>query len=53
MFLHYIKLFNKKELSDIYKGIEKVNDLTTYSSDVAEKITQNELKVKIENSQLL
>tara|TARA_Y100001936_G_scaffold149484_1_gene145855 strand:+ start:18315 stop:19469 length:1155 start_codon:yes stop_codon:yes gene_type:complete len=47
------KLFNKKELSDIYKGIEKVNDLTSYSSDVAEKITQDELKMKIESSQLL
>ena len=47
------ELFNTKELSERYNGIEKVNELTTYSSDVAEKITKNELKEKITNSKLL
>lgn len=47
------KLFNTKELSELYSGIEEVKNLTTYSSDVAEKITKDELKEKIKNSGLL
>jgi len=47
------KLFNKKELSDIYQGIEKENEIIGYSSDVVKKITQSELKEKIQNSGLL
>jgi len=47
------KLFNTKELSELYSGIEEVKDLTTYSSDVADKITKDELKEKIKSSKLL
>ena len=47
------KLFNTKELSELYKGIEEVKNLTTYSSDITEKIKKDELKEKIMSSKLL
>ena len=37
----------------LYDGISKVENLTAYSSDVAEKITKEELKNKIQESNLL
>jgi len=49
---HY-KLFNVSDLSELYDGITKVENLTAYSSDVAEKITKEELKNKITESNLL
>ena len=49
---HY-KLFNTHDLSEIYSGISKVENLNVYSSDVAEKITKDELKEKIKSSNLL
>jgi len=36
-----------------YKGIEKVQDLNCYSSDAVEKISKDEIKTVIENSDLL
>ena len=55
---HY-KLFNKskrdydKNILENYDGIKKVEDINSYSSDIAEKITREELKEKIKNSGLL
>ena len=47
------KLFNDNELSELYNGITKVENLNSYSSDVAEKITKEELKNKIKESNLV
>ena len=47
------KLFSNRDLSELYDGISKVENLTAYSSDVAEKITKEELKNKIQESNLL
>lgn len=41
------KLFSNHDLSELYDGITKVENLNTYSSDVAEKISKKELKEKI------
>jgi UDP-N-acetylglucosamine 4,6-dehydratase/5-epimerase len=49
---HY-DLFNTHNLSETYDGINKVENLNAYSSDVAEKITLEELKEKIKISNLL
>jgi UDP-N-acetylglucosamine 4,6-dehydratase/UDP-glucose 4-epimerase len=49
---HY-ELFNTHDLSQMYEDINKVQNLNAYSSDVAEKITTEELKEKIKNSNLL
>jgi hypothetical protein len=49
---HY-KLFNDKNILENYDGIKKVEDINSYSSDTAEKITKEELKEKIKNSGLL
>jgi len=49
---HY-DLFNTYNLSETYDGIKKVENLNAYSSDVAEKITLDELKEKIKVSNLL
>jgi UDP-N-acetylglucosamine 4,6-dehydratase/UDP-glucose 4-epimerase len=46
------KLFNSHDLSELYDGINKVENLNAYSSDVAEKITKEELKIKIKESNL-
>ena len=43
---HY-KLFNVSDFSANYDGINKVEDMDHYSSDMAEKISKNELKEKI------
>ncbi|MDC0186980.1 polysaccharide biosynthesis protein [Candidatus Nitrosopelagicus sp.] len=43
---HY-ELFNDKNILENYNGIEKINEMKTYSSDVAKKITKDELKEKI------
>ena len=47
------KLFNDNELTELYDGITKVKNLDSYSSDVAEKITKEELKNKIKESNLV
>jgi UDP-N-acetylglucosamine 4,6-dehydratase/UDP-glucose 4-epimerase len=47
------KLFNTHDLSQMYEDINKVQNINAYSSDVAEKITTEELKEKIKNSNLL
>jgi len=49
---HY-ELFHTHNLSEIYNDINKVENLDDYSSDVAEKITTEELKEKIKASNLL
>ena len=49
---HY-KLFNDKEILENYDGIKKVEHIQSYSSDVSEKISKNELKEKIQSSNLL
>ncbi len=49
---HY-ELFNTHDLSQMYEDINKVQNINAYSSDVAEKITTEELKEKIKNSNLL
>ena len=49
---HY-KLFNDTEILENYSGIDKIEDMETYSSDVAEKISKDELKEKIKNSNLV
>ena len=43
---HY-ELFNEKNILENYNGIEKINEMESYSSDVAEKISKEELKKKI------
>ena len=47
------ELFKTSELLKMYNGIEHVKNLFSYSSDLAEKITKDELKEKITNSNLL
>lgn len=49
---HY-ELFNTTDLSQMYDGIKRVNDLSSYNSDVSEKILKDELKEKIVKSNLL
>jgi len=49
---HY-KLFNDKEILENYDGIKKVENIQTYSSDIVEKISKDELKEKIQSSNLL
>ena len=49
---HY-KLFNVKDILENYEGIKKIEDINSYSSDTAEKITKEELKEKIKNLGLL
>ena len=41
------ELFHVNNLSEIYDGIKKVTDISSYSSDSAERITKEELKEKI------
>ena len=49
---HY-ELFNEKKILENYDGIKKEESLITYSSDIAHKISKDELKQKIQNSNLL
>ncbi len=49
---HY-KLFNDNEVLENYNGIKKVEEINQYSSDIAEKISKDELKEKIKNSNLI
>jgi len=49
---HYA-LFNEKSIESNYKNISHVNDIQTYSSDKAEKLTIEELKFLIKDSGLL
>ena len=49
---HY-ELFNEKKILENYEGIKKEESLITYSSDIADKISKDELKQKIQNSNLL
>ena len=49
---HY-KLFSGSNFSENYDGISKAENMNSYSSDIAEKITKEELKEKIKNSGLL
>ena len=43
---HY-ELFNDEKLLNNYNEIEKITEMKTYSSDIAEKISKKELKEKI------
>ena len=45
---HY-KLFNDNDIMENYDGITKTDNIDTYSSDVAERISKDELKTKIQN----
>ena len=45
---HY-KLFNDNDIMVNYDGITKTDNIDTYSSDIAEKISKDELKTKIQN----
>jgi len=47
------KIFKSSNLLDMYDDIKKLENLTTYSSDVAEKITKDELKQKIHQLELI
>jgi UDP-N-acetylglucosamine 4,6-dehydratase/UDP-glucose 4-epimerase len=49
---HY-ELFNTHNISEIYNDINKVKNIDVYNSDVAEKITTEELKEKIKALNLL
>ena len=44
---HY-KLFNDNDNIENYSGITKTDNIDTYSSDIAEKISKDELKTKIQ-----
>ena len=44
---HY-KLFNDNDIMGNYDGITKTDNIDTYSSDIAEKISKDELKTKIQ-----
>ena len=44
---HY-KLFNDNDIIENYSGITKTDNIDTYSSDIAEKISKDELKTKIQ-----
>jgi len=45
---HY-KLFNDNDIMENYDGITKTDDINSYSSDIAERITKDELKTRIQN----
>ena len=45
---HY-KLFNDNDIMGNYDGITKTDNIDTYSSDIAERISKDELKTKIQN----
>jgi UDP-N-acetylglucosamine 4,6-dehydratase/UDP-glucose 4-epimerase len=47
------ELFKSSTFTEMYEQINKVENLTTYSSDVAEKISKEELKQKIHESGLI
>ena len=49
---HY-KLFSDSNFSENYDGISKAENMNSYSSDIAEKITKEELKEKIKNLDLI
>ena len=49
---HY-KLFSGSNFSENYVGISKAENMNSYSSDIAEKITKEELKEKIKNLDLI
>jgi len=49
---HY-NLFKSRKIVENYDGIKKVENMNSYSSDIGEKITKDELKEKIKNSGLL
>ena len=49
---HYA-LFNEKSIETNYENISNVKDLQSYSSDRAEKLTVDEIKSLIKNSDLL
>ena len=45
---HY-KLFNDNDIIENYSGITKTDNIDTYSSDISERISKDELKTKIQN----
>ena len=45
---HY-KLFNDNDIMVNYDGITKTDNIDTYSSDISERISKDELKTKIQN----
>ena len=45
---HY-KLFNDNDIMGNYDGITKTDNIDTYSSDISERISKDELKTKIQN----
>lgn len=49
---HY-ELFNENKILENYDGIKKEENMTAYSSDIADKISKDDLKQKIQDSNLL
>ena len=50
----HLKIYiRQKGKSEIYDGIKKVTDISSYSSDSAERITKEELKEKILELELI
>jgi len=45
---HY-KLFNDNDILENYNGITKIDDIDSYSSDIGQRISKDELKIKIQN----
>jgi len=46
-------LFHANKISDAYQGVKKVENLKNYSSDMADKISKDELQKMIKNSELI
>jgi hypothetical protein len=49
---HHV-LFNESNIETNYQNIKKVTEFKTYSSDQVDKLTIDELKTIIKNSELL
>jgi len=49
----FYPLFHVNKIKDTYQGIKKVENIRNYSSDVAEKISKQELQKIIKNSGLI
>ena len=46
-------LFHANKINDVYQGIKKVENLKNYSSNMADKISKDELQKMIKNSELI
>jgi hypothetical protein len=45
--------YNPNEIKKKYPGIKKVENISSYSSDLVDKISKDELKMKIQKSGLI